>query len=172
MGMWTSAGVGYGYQIDHDERYRLPWHASGDDDEELYDGDYEEWWLAVNGWDDAKERPLVTHYVGMSDDEASRDWRREKVIRPEWDAYFDKKRDYKSKLPPFPFAIEWSGHCDYAATMLLDPESTEKRIGDLSDLTTLSFVGVPPKRIADLAKKYGVIVGEQKPKWHVFGYYG
>ncbi len=165
MGMWTSAGVGYGYEIDYDDEHRLPWYRAIE-----FDGDFTAWWRSINGWDAEKERPLVPYYVGMTDEEARRDWQRQRDFRPEWNDYFAKLRAFDESLPP-PFEIERNGHCDYAATMLLDPDSVKRVVTEAGSASILSFTA-PSRRIVEQCEKYGVDVSGLKLGWHVFGYYG
>ena len=41
-----SVDIWYGFVVE--DKYELPWYATNEEDEEIYEGDYDTWWEAIN----------------------------------------------------------------------------------------------------------------------------
>lgn len=135
MGMSANAAVGFGVLLE--EYTDLPWN--GDE----FDGDYEAWWRAECGW--------------------SEKWQRD-FTDAENDDYFRRRRAFDAENP-LPVVVERRGWGDYTEPVLF-LLGTAQGCEYEGDLDPSPFATSPdPEPVLKFCEKYGIEIGDQKPRW-------
>lgn len=156
--MSTSTDGQICYGVVFEEDYEFPW------DDEVYNGDFDEWWLVESGWRWNKENPYTPdgeYASGFSKDD------------PRIDEYYDSRNAWKDAHPaPVELVNYQSGECP--AYILAIPSSVliaHRGYAEVFRPSELVAKDDEAEKLMEFCSKYGLEF-EEGPCWLLSSYWG